>query len=48
MSGNDKIDFSTDEISPSSIGRAGRTGQSTIGECYVIAHQKDMMRVKIY
>lgn len=27
-------------------GRAGRTGQSQTGECYVIAHEKDMKQVK--
>lgn len=28
-------------------GRAGRTGQSQTGECYVIAHEKDMKQVNI-
>jgi hypothetical protein len=26
-------------------GRAGRTGQSQTGECYVIAHERDMKQV---
>jgi hypothetical protein len=28
-------------------GRAGRTGQSQTGECYVIAHEKDMKQVNL-
>jgi replicative superfamily II helicase len=29
-------------------GRAGRTGQSQTGECYVIAHERDMKQVNFY
>jgi len=29
-------------------GRAGRTGQSESGECYVIAHEKDMKPVNSF
>jgi replicative superfamily II helicase len=29
-------------------GRAGRTGQSQTGECYVIVHERDMKQVNIY
>lgn len=28
-------------------GRAGRTGQSQTGECYVIAHERDMKQVNL-
>ncbi len=28
--------------------RAGRTGQSQTGECYVIAHERDMKQVNFY
>lgn len=29
-------------------GRAGRTGQSQTGECYVIAHERDMKPVNLF
>ena len=46
MSGRNSFQYKFSSFSPLK-GRAGRTGQSQTGECYVIAHERDMKPVDL-